>query len=142
MGNTRPLGMASARLPRTTSWCSHCGAGLPTPTGASSSVRCVLCHRVTRIERGRSMGGNTLAPPSPPRLASVRHEVPAGYPMVRGRKRALLVGVSYKGTDCELKGTVNDVDGMRRLLCEKFGFPSDCILVLTGNRRTQEVSIL
>lgn len=126
MGNTGP--------PRTTSWCSHCGAGLVAPPGgSSSSVRCALCHRVTRIERHRSVGNAmVLAPPSPPRtLIPVRRELPAGYPVARGKKRAVLVGVSYTGTDYELRGTVNDVDSMKSLLCDKFGFPSDCILVLT-----------
>jgi hypothetical protein len=75
-----------------------------------------------------------LAPPSPPRtLIPVRRELPAGYPVARGKKRAVLVGVSYTGTDYELRGTVNDVDSMKSLLCGKFGFPSNCILVLTGN---------
>jgi hypothetical protein len=53
--------------------------------------------------------------------------------VARGKKRAVLVGVSYTGTDYELRGTVNDVDSMKSLLCGKFGFPSNCILVLTGN---------
>ncbi|KAK1602393.1 hypothetical protein QYE76_016490 [Lolium multiflorum] len=129
MGNTGP--------PRTTSWCSHCGAGLVAPPGgSSSSVRCALCHRVTRIERHRSVGNAVvLAPPSPPRtLIPVRRELPAGYPVARGKKRAVLVGVSYTGTDYELRGTVNDVDSMKSLLCGKFGFPSNCILVLTEKK--------
>jgi hypothetical protein len=49
-----------------------------------------------------------------------------------GSKRALLVGVSYTGTKHELRGTVNDVKEMRSLLCDRFGFPSACILELTG----------
>ncbi|KAL5217620.1 hypothetical protein ABZP36_018304 [Zizania latifolia] len=128
-------GMASAAM---TSWCGHCGAGLAVPPGARSSatVRCALCHRMTRVDRrgergvGEGDDGGAYVPASSP---PVRRELtlPAGYPVARGRKRALLVGVSYTGTNYELKGTVNDVDGMRRLLCDKFGFPGDCILVLT-----------
>ncbi|CAM0873496.1 unnamed protein product [Alopecurus aequalis] len=130
--------MGNTGTPRTTSWCSHCGAGLVAPTtGSSSSVRCALCRRVTRIERHRSVGNAmVLAPPSPPRTAPsvIRRELPAGYPVARGKKRAVLVGVSYRGTEYELKGTVNDVECMRGLLCDKFGFPSDCILVLTEEK--------
>ncbi|XP_047090741.1 metacaspase-1-like [Lolium rigidum] len=126
MGNTGP--------PRTTSWCSHCGAGLVAPPGgSSSSVRCALCHRVTRIERHRSVGNAVVLAP-PRTLVPVRRELPAGYPVARGKKRAVLVGVSYTGTDYELRGTVNDVDSMKSLLCGKFGFPSDCILVLTEKK--------
>ena len=77
---------------------------------------------------------SALAPLSPPRTArSARLELPAGYPASRGKKRAVLVGVSYTGTSYELKGTVKDVELMRNLLCDKFGFPGDSILVLTGS---------
>ena len=127
MGNTGP--------PRMASWCRHCGAGIAAPpAGPSSGVRCALCRRVTRVERHRSVGSasSALAPLSPPRTArSARLELPAGYPASRGKKRAVLVGVSYTGTSYELKGTVKDVELMRNLLCDKFGFPGDSILVLT-----------
>jgi hypothetical protein len=139
--NTRPVGMASARA--ATSWCGHCGINLAAPSRPGSSVRCAFCHRVTRVvERHRGVGVGErgdddlalAAAPSPPRAVPAGLEVvPAGYPGVIGKKkRALLVGVSYRGTEHELRGTVNDVKEMRRLLCGKFGFPGDCILELTG----------
>ncbi|KAJ1296824.1 hypothetical protein BS78_01G332300 [Paspalum vaginatum] len=136
MGNTRPLGTASART-ATSWWCSHCGMGLAAaPSG--SSVRCAFCHRVTRVDIERPRGvtralAGTASPPRPPPASAAGLEIPAGYPVVRGNKRALLVGVSYRGTAYELKGTVNDVKEMRRLLCSRFGFPGDCILELTEN---------
>ncbi|KAL6878254.1 hypothetical protein ACP4OV_012424 [Aristida adscensionis] len=137
MGNTRPLGMASDRA--AASWCSHCGAGLPAPPGFSGpgGVRCALCHRVTRIERQLqrgvvSRGAVAFSRASPPRPAvSLQRELPAGYPRVAGKKRALLVAVSYTGTEHELRGTVNDLREMRRLLVGSFGFPTGCILELT-----------
>ncbi|RCV44513.1 hypothetical protein SETIT_9G379600v2 [Setaria italica] len=127
--------MGSSRT--TTSWCSHCGMGLATPPGSGSSVLCAFCHRLMRIERHRGVGDGAvtmaLAVTSPPLapLLSVKRGFPAGYPNICGKKRALLVGVSYMGTPHELKGTVNDVTEMRRLLVDKFGFPSGCILELT-----------
>ncbi|PUZ40842.1 hypothetical protein GQ55_9G455200 [Panicum hallii var. hallii] len=136
MGNTRPLCTATAAA----AGCSHCGLmGLATPSGSGSSVWCAFCHRLTRIERQRGVGKGdsattvALAVTSPPRslTLSAGREIPASYPKIRGKKRALLVGVSYRGTAHELKGTVNDVKAMRRLLCDKFGFPGDCILELT-----------
>jgi hypothetical protein len=73
--------------------------------------------------------------PRPPPVSAGLLEIPVGYPRrVSGdeNKRALLVGVSYMGTKHELRGTVNDVKDMRNLLCDRFGFPSACILELTG----------
>ncbi|XP_068639063.1 metacaspase-1-like [Aristolochia californica] len=52
-------------------------------------------------------------------------------PPVHGKKRAVLCGVSYKYRRYELKGTVNDVNCMKYLLCNKFSFSDECILVLT-----------
>jgi hypothetical protein len=49
----------------------------------------------------------------------------------RSSKRALLVGINYRGRR-RLEGPVNDVRFMKMLLCEKFNFPFDSMLVLTG----------
>ncbi|CAL4939734.1 unnamed protein product [Urochloa decumbens] len=130
----------------TSCWCSHCGMGLATPPPrSSSSFLCAFCRRLTRIEpqpgvRGSAMTMTTLAratasPPPPLPLSVVKREFPASYPKVRGKKRALLVGVSYTGTPHELRGTVNDVKEMRRILVDKFGYPSGCILELTEMER-------
>ncbi|RLN42101.1 metacaspase-1-like [Panicum miliaceum] len=96
---------------------------------------------VKKSTRGVREGGSAttvaLAVPSPPwpLTLSAGREIPAGYPKIRGKKRALLVGVSYTGTAHELKGTVNDVTAMRRLLVDMFGYPSGCILELTEKER-------
>uniref|UniRef100_A0A0D9WI66 Peptidase C14 caspase domain-containing protein n=1 Tax=Leersia perrieri TaxID=77586 RepID=A0A0D9WI66_9ORYZ len=47
-----------------------------------------------------------------------------------GRKRAVLVGINYAGTEGELKGCLNDVSRMRRCLVDRFGFDEDDIRVL------------
>lgn len=39
-----------------------------------------------------------------------------------GRKKALLVGINYSGSRCQLRGCVNDVKRMRQLLCGLYGF--------------------
>ncbi|EPS63992.1 hypothetical protein M569_10790, partial [Genlisea aurea] len=52
-------------------------------------------------------------------------------PPVHGRKRALLCGISYKDLPQSLKGSINDVLSMKRLLVERFGFPTSSIIVLT-----------
>lgn len=46
------------------------------------------------------------------------------------KKRALLVGVSYEGTDMELKGTKNDTIRLREKLIAKFGYKSEDIEML------------
>ncbi|PUZ40841.1 hypothetical protein GQ55_9G455100 [Panicum hallii var. hallii] len=137
---------ASARPPARTTWCARCGACLSVAPGARS-VRCALCHAVTRVERrphglhhaavGFIKGlinalASPQAPPPPSSSAASFSQLPASYPRARGcKKRALLVGISYAGTRYELKGAVNDVNCMGYLLRERFGFPADCILVLT-----------
>ncbi|KAJ1296827.1 hypothetical protein BS78_01G332400 [Paspalum vaginatum] len=137
--------MASARPPQQqTTWCARCGAYLSVAPGARS-VRCALCRAVTRVERRphglhRAAVGfikgliNAFTAPQPQLPEPHASASPAAscYPRVRGcRKRALLVGISYAGTRYELKGAVNDVNCMAYLLRERFGFPPDCILVLT-----------
>ncbi|KAM3411407.1 hypothetical protein ACQJBY_003200 [Aegilops geniculata] len=47
-----------------------------------------------------------------------------------GRKRAVLVGINYPGTEGELKGCLNDVARMRRCLIDRFGFDGADIRVL------------
>ncbi|KAL3620939.1 hypothetical protein CASFOL_035851 [Castilleja foliolosa] len=51
-----------------------------------------------------------------------------------GQKRAVLCGISYYGQRHRLNGTVNDVKCMRFFLNQKFGFPNDSILILTGKK--------
>uniref|UniRef100_A0A804R467 Metacaspase family protein n=1 Tax=Zea mays TaxID=4577 RepID=A0A804R467_MAIZE len=142
--------MASARPPQaqgTTTCCTGCGACLRVAPGARS-VRCGLCHAVTRGERRPPHGlhhaavgiikGLTGVFASPRGTGggggagAVLQELPASFPRVRGcKKRALLVGISYAATKHELRGAVNDVHCMSYLLRERFGFPEECILVLT-----------
>jgi len=43
---------------------------------------------------------------------------------VSGRRRALLIGINYKGTRASLRGCVNDAKNMQRLLLRQ-GFPDD-----------------
>ncbi|XP_059648056.1 metacaspase-1-like isoform X2 [Cornus florida] len=49
----------------------------------------------------------------------------------RGRKRAVLCGVSYYGRSYRIKGSVNDVRCIKHFLVEKMGFPNNSVLVLT-----------
>ncbi|KAE8721804.1 Metacaspase-2 [Hibiscus syriacus] len=51
---------------------------------------------------------------------------------MRWNKRAVLCGITYNNLkELRLKGSINDVKNMKELLITKFGYPSDCIRVLT-----------
>lgn len=50
----------------------------------------------------------------------------------KGKKRAVLCGVSYHGQKHSLKGTINDVRSMKYFLIERMGFPNDSIILLSG----------
>lgn len=52
--------------------------------------------------------------------------------MEQGKKRlATLVGCNYFNTPNELHGCINDVESMRTLLVQRFGFVPEDIVVLT-----------
>jgi len=49
------------------------------------------------------------------------------------RRRALLVGINYTGSQAELKGSINDVRNMNMLLTDTFGWSFSSIRVLTDD---------
>ncbi|XBI79244.1 hypothetical protein VPH35_088767 [Triticum aestivum] len=113
--------------------CGQCGARFAVTRGASSA-QCAHCRRAARVERHGAVHGavgfvrNVFT-----NIGRTRPH--PGYPPVYGNKRALLVGINYTGTTAELPGPINDVKCMSFLLTLKYGFPSDCILVLTDEER-------
>lgn len=68
------------------------------------------------------------APPAP---SPYNHAPPGPPPPVHGQKRAVIVGVTYKNTNDELKGCINDAKCMKFMLMKRFKFPESCILMLT-----------
>lgn len=48
-------------------------------------------------------------------------------------KKALLVGINYTGTNSELAGCINDVQGMKELLIKNYGYKENDIVMLTDN---------
>ncbi|KAL4340740.1 hypothetical protein GQ457_08G008180 [Hibiscus cannabinus] len=46
-------------------------------------------------------------------------------------KKAVLIGINYRGTEAELKGCINDVKRMCNCLIQRYGFSKDDIKVLT-----------
>jgi len=39
-----------------------------------------------------------------------------------GNKKALFIGINYKGTSAELRGCINDVKNVSALVCQRYGF--------------------
>ncbi|KAE8679845.1 Metacaspase-1 [Hibiscus syriacus] len=119
--------------------CSGCRTPLQLPQGARS-IRCAICKAVTNIADPRSTPPPSQPPaPSshvpPPSSSSppspFNHTPPGAPPHARGRKRAVICGISYRYSRHELKGCINDAKCMRYLLVNRFKFPEDSILMLT-----------
>ncbi|ONL98619.1 LOL3 [Zea mays] len=115
----------------TTIRCKYCSASLTVCAG-ERAIQCAQCCGVTRIRRSLS---SRLPLPALTRPASVAGFPPCGG---RGKKRAVLIGITYGGArrGCgELRGPINDVKCMRQLLCQRFAFPSDGIIMLTDDQK-------
>lgn len=121
--------------------CSNCRTPLQLPPGATT-IRCAICQAITRIADPRSAapapppaylpttssynGYNYYPPPSQPQPAPPP-------PAAHGRKKAVIVGISYKNSRNELKGCINDAKCMKYMLIHRFKFPESSIIMLTGN---------
>lgn len=122
--------------------CSKCHTPLQLPPGAKS-IRCAICRAITLIADPHT------APPTPP-SAYNNHYYPPPSPALApstyssgqnssSRKRAVIVGISYTNTRNELKGCINDAKCMKFLLTNRFNFPQDSILMLTGIKSFQSI---
>ncbi|KAL6878260.1 hypothetical protein ACP4OV_012430 [Aristida adscensionis] len=116
----------------TTVRCRYCSTTVTVSQG-ECAVQCSQCNCVTRVV---PRCPSRLPVPGRPMMPTAS----TGFPCARGSKRAVLIGISYAGMrpSCgELRGPINDVKCMRHLLTQRFGFPSDCVLMLTMTRRTR-----
>ncbi|XVE93146.1 hypothetical protein REPUB_Repub01dG0165100 [Reevesia pubescens] len=116
--------------------CPSCtNNALPIPTeeqtsqqhqGLRSRMRSLGSHMKSKI-----MHHGTATP-------SLNHEPASGSNPIRSSKRAVLCGITYNNwKQYKLKGTVNDVRNMRDLLITRFGYPKECIRVLTEEETDQ-----
>lgn len=123
--------------------CSSCRTPLQVPPGAPS-IRCAICQAITNVADPRhapppaqpapySHAPPSPSPsPSPPQPSPYSHAPPGAPPNAHGRKKAVIVGISYKFSRHELKGCINDAKCMKYLLINKFRFPEASIIMLTG----------
>lgn len=116
--------------------CSGCQTPLQLPHGAKS-IRCALCQAVTQISDPRAVAAPSHAPTHAPNHAPSQpspfnHAPPGPAPSPHGRKKAVIVGISYRFSRHELKGCINDAKCMKYMLINKFSFPEASIIMLTG----------
>ncbi|KZV34900.1 metacaspase-1 [Dorcoceras hygrometricum] len=120
--------------------CSNCRTALQLPPGAAT-IRCAVCKSITRVGEPRPN------PPPQPYLPTPSsslngyngHNPQYSYGPRPGpsstaghlRKKAVIVGISYRYSRHELKGTINDAKCMKYLLVNRFKFPESSILMLT-----------
>ena len=94
-------------------------------------------------QQGGGYGGgydNRGAPPPPPSsMQNFGHGAPQGYQFqysqCTGRRKALLIGINYFGTDAELKGCINDVRNVSNFLVERHGYRWEDMVILTDDAR-------
>jgi len=88
-------------------------------------------------------GSSSSAIPPPSSYVPQNYRAPALVPQhggqvlelpAHGQKKALLIGVTYKGTRAELRGCANDAAMMEYFLRERQGFPSQNIVKLTDDQ--------
>ena len=52
-------------------------------------------------------------------------------------KKALLVGINYIGSECELSGCINDVKNLKKFLIENLDFKEDKVVILSEENNLQ-----
>lgn len=62
-----------------------------------------------------------------------QHQPYFKYSQCTGKKKALLIGINYPGTEAELKGCINDVQNVKRFLCSHWGYKEGDIVTLTDD---------
>ncbi|XP_055811038.1 metacaspase-1-like [Solanum dulcamara] len=118
--------------------CTNCHTTLQLPNGAQS-IRCALCSAVMtdtigprrRTQLSSYMNNYFLMSGHGRPAAEQRIQPPPAF----GRKRALIIGITYKKTKYELKGCINDAKCMKYLLVNRFKFPQESVIMLTEEER-------
>jgi hypothetical protein len=98
----------------------------------------------------QQLNQNQYLPPPPPFQQQLNQQQqwqapPQGYfeqnpglvSPCNGRKKALLIGINYTGTQAALRGCINDVQNVKEYLCRVRGWPSDpgSIVVLSDDQQ-------
>ncbi|XP_052194002.1 metacaspase-1-like [Diospyros lotus] len=127
--------------------CTNCRAKLLVPYGVSI-IKCPLCYSTIVFQNNNDYlapvvsqyngYGNSYYPTGSGNSHHRQPPFPSYHlsPLsVHGRKRAVLIGISYHGQQNSIKGSVNDVRMMSYFLVNRFRFPNESIFVLTEEER-------
>jgi len=104
----------------TTNQCYECEGARKSISGFTQSRENSLRAKLLNEDQLRNASPNAS-----------RHSSPLST-TTTANKRAVLCGVTYSRRRYMLKGTVNDVVNMKKLLVDNFAFPIESIRVLTG----------
>eukprot|EP00051_Salpingoeca_urceolata_P011204 m.138347 g.138347 ORF g.138347 m.138347 type:complete len:429 (+) comp17027_c0_seq5:144-1430(+) len=77
------------------------------------------------------IGPGYAGPPPHPVAAPPPDGLPLPDP--RGLKKALIIGINYRGQRCQLNGCINDARCLEYMLVHKFGWPSANVVTLTDD---------
>eukprot|EP00927_Polykrikos_kofoidii_P014440 TRINITY_DN16319_c0_g3_i1.p1 TRINITY_DN16319_c0_g3~~TRINITY_DN16319_c0_g3_i1.p1 ORF type:complete len:586 (+),score=126.90 TRINITY_DN16319_c0_g3_i1:279-2036(+) len=111
--------------------------------GARIKARCCFCSSVNEAivplghnskRPAQSDGVDGAGSKPPPQVMQAPHvggKTPSIQPS--DRRRALMVGINYFGTQAELRGCINDVENMKRLLTETYGWKHTEFRILTDD---------
>lgn len=83
---------------------------------------------------GRGNANPTGPPPTTPQGFGQNSGMTFQYSNCRGKKKALLIGINYVGSQNELRGCINDVKNMSGFLNEHFGYKYDDMVILTDDQ--------
>ncbi|KAI7741299.1 hypothetical protein M8C21_009366 [Ambrosia artemisiifolia] len=109
--------------------CNACRRTLIKMPGSQYEI-CPVCHTVNLFNQ--KIKGRVLFRIGQFFNAAVnQYQLDLQQPSYRGRKRAVLCGITYNGHKKKLEASVHNVRSMQQLLINKLGFPSASILVLT-----------
>ncbi|XP_057488855.1 metacaspase-3-like isoform X2 [Actinidia eriantha] len=112
--------------------CRSCQAMISTQQCETLSKGALRLHLMTRFYRSRNPSSMSPKPNQKPN--------PVSFAAGHQQKKALLCGVSYEKKNHKLKGTVNDVNRMKCLLVDLYGFPVNAIHVLTEEKNNTDLS--
>eukprot|EP01041_Mallomonas_annulata_P002476 gene2476-4811_t len=113
-----------------------------TPTQQTVLAVCPTCNSTNRVNIGPASYQPVIAQPVVnqnyiPVQSPNMYNQSMSKPIASGRHKAVLVGINYMGSRGELRGCINDVENIRRLLTQQYGWASGCIHVLVDNGTTQ-----
>ncbi len=84
-------------------------------------------------------GYDRAAPPPPSGAQHFGSGAPEGYTFqysqCTGRRKALLIGINYFGTESQLRGCINDVTNVSNFLVERYNYRWEDMVILTDDQQ-------